>query len=388
MGRTPANLRHRVLAVLVDAAVAVGVVAVASSLAVTLSVVTDGAVPLALLGPISAAAAVAWLLVQSAMQGGQGSVGMRLLGLRLAHADDDQDLGFGRALGRNLVWAVTGGVIVGVFSPLFDPSPWRRGWHDLASGAVMADAIPARTAAPRAVRLPEVAIEPAPARERVTPATPRIAPASPRVEPAVPRVEPAVVRVEPAVLHLDPVALRAEPAVLPAAAASTRLSAPAASVAIAPSPASWAPSAPRAAARIPRTLPVDVISTVPGVPTRGGVSPSAAQAAPPATLALLVWDDGTRHTVYDATLFGRSPAGEPGLRVTPVRDETLSISKTHFEIGADAQGTWIVDRHSLNGVVITRGGMPQRIVPGERARLWAGDVVDVGDRRVTVESAR
>lgn len=374
MGRTPANLRHRVLAVLVDAAVAAGVVAVASSLAVTLSVVTDGAVPLALLVPISAAAAVAWLLVQSAMQGGQGSVGMRLLGLRLAHADDDQDLGFGRALGRNLVWAVTGGVIVGVFSPLFDPSPWRRGWHDLASGAVMADAIPARTAAPRAVRLPEVAIEPAPARERVTPATPRIEPASPRVEPAV--------------LHLDPVALRAEPAVLPAAAASTRLSAPAASVAIAPSPASWAPSASRAAARIPRTLPVDVISTVPGVPTRGGVSPSAAQAAPPATLALLVWDDGTRHTVYDATLFGRSPAGEPGLRVTPVRDETLSISKTHFEIGADAQGTWIVDRHSLNGVVITRGGMPQRIVPGERARLWAGDVVDVGDRRVTVESAR
>ncbi|HCJ47904.1 MAG TPA: hypothetical protein DHW40_00990 [Microbacterium sp.] len=381
MGRTPANLRHRVLAVLVDAAVAAGVVAVASSLAVTLSVVTDGAVPLALLAPISAAAAVAWFLVQSAMQGGQGSVGMRLLGLRLAHADDDQDLGFGRALGRNLVWGVTGGVIVGVFSPLFDPSPWRRGWHDLASGAVMADAIPARTAAPRAVRLPEVAIEPAPAPERVKPATPRI-------EPAAPRVEPAVGRVEPAVVHLDPVALRAEPAVLPADAASTRLSAPAASVAIAPSPASWAPSASRAAARIPRTLPVDVISTVPGVPTRGGVSPSAAQAAPPATLALLVWDDGPRHTVYDATLFGRSPAGEPGLRVTPVRDETLSISKTHFEIGADAQGTWIVDRHSLNGVVITRGGMPQRIVPGERARLWAGDVVDVGDRRVTVESAR
>jgi len=381
MGRTPANLRHRVLAVLVDAAVAAGVVAVASSLAVTLSVVTDGAVPLALLAPISAAAAVAWFLVQSAMQGGQGSVGMRLLGLRLAHADDDQDLGFGRALGRNLVWGVTGGVIVGVFSPVFDPSPWRRGWHDLASGAVMADAIPARTAAPRAVRLPEVAIEPAPAPERVKPATPRIEPASPGIEPAVGRVEPAVV-------HLDPVALRAEPAVLPAAAASTRLSAPAASVAIAPSPASWAPSASQAAARIPRTLPVDVISTVPGVPTRGGVSPSAAQAAPPATLALLVWDDGTRHTVYDATLFGRSPAGEPGLRVTPVRDETLSISKTHFEIGADAQGTWIVDRHSLNGVVITRGGMPQRIVPGERARLWAGDVVDVGDRRVTVESAR
>jgi hypothetical protein len=40
-------------------------------------------------------------------------------------------LGFGRALGRNLVWALGGAIVVGYF--FFDSSPWHRGWHDRAA---------------------------------------------------------------------------------------------------------------------------------------------------------------------------------------------------------------------------------------------------------------
>jgi hypothetical protein len=59
--------------------------------------------------------------------------------------------------------------------------------------------------------------------------------------------------------------------------------------------------------------------------------------------ARLVWDDGTRQALYGRTLFGRNPT-ETGAMVSPVRDETLSLSKTHFElIPDDDRAVWVVD---------------------------------------------
>ncbi|AZS42669.1 FHA domain-containing protein [Microbacterium oleivorans] len=360
--RSPATMRHRVLAVVVDSAIGGAVVAVVSGVVVTLSVLTAGAVSLFALLPAVSTASVVWFLLHTAMQGARGSIGMRFMGLRLEHAADDAGLGFGRALGRNLVWALTGSVIVGFFSPLFDASRWRRGWHDLAVGAVMTDAVP--VAAPR---------RPAPI-ERVPVAAVAVS------APPVPVVE----------------RVASVPAAAPAPSlAPVVTTAPAAPVVIAdpepkdeslPDPA-WAPASVSPSRRIPRTLPVDVISTIPGVPHRDGRPASVEQVAPP-VIAILRWDDGTRHTVYDASLFGRGPGQQEGRRSVPVRDETLSLSKTHFEIRADEQGSWVVDRHSLNGVVIVRGGQPQRLLPGQPARIWSGDVLELGDRRLTVESAR
>jgi len=106
------------------------------------------------------------------------------------------------------------------------------------------------------------------------------------------------------------------------------------------------------------------------------------------TLAMLRWDDGTRHAVYARTLFGRNPAPAPGALVVPVRDETLSISKTHFEIGCDDRGVWIADRSSTNGVAVVRRGLRRVLVPEERVLVRAGDVIEAGDRRLTVEGAR
>lgn len=137
-----------------------------------------------------------------------------------------------------------------------------------------------------------------------------------------------------------------------------------------------------------------LITSVPGIVRAAApVAPSAAPVPDPApdptpALALLTWDDGSRQAVYGRTLFGRNPAGEPDAHVCAVRDETLSLSKTHFEVGGDDRGAWFADRHSTNGAVIIRSGHRARLVPGERVRLYAGDVLELGDRRITVEAAR
>ncbi len=349
----PATMPHRVGAVVIDSVIGAAVVAAVAGGVLAASVLSAGVVGILVLLPAVAGASLVWFLVHTALQGGRGSIGMRVMGLRLERADEgDGRLGFGRALGRNLVWTLTCSVVVGLFSPLFDSSRWRRGWHDLAVGAVIVH--PADVLA-------------------VTPAAP--------VEPAP--VEPApVARIEPApVLIPQTAAAAAAPDPRPVvSAAATGHGDPL------PAP-SWAPASVPANRPIPRTLPVDVISTVPGVPHRDGQPASAERVSPP-VIAILRWDDGTRHTIYEPTLFGRGPGQQAGRRSTPVRDETLSLSKTHFEVGADERGSWVVDRHSLNGVVIVRAGQPQRLVPGEPARIWSGDVLELGDRRLTVESAR
>ena len=330
----PATMPHRVGAVVIDSVIGAAVVAAVAGGVLAASVLSAGVVGILVLLPAVAGASLAWFLVHTALQGGRGSIGMRVMGLRLERADEgDGRLGFGRALGRNLVWTLTCSVVVGLFSPLFDSSRWRRGWHDLAVGAVI--------------------VHPADV---------------PAVTPAAP-VEPAPVRPAPAT------SVERAPALIPQTSGAAL-----------PAP-SWAPASVPANRPIPRTLPVDVISTVPGVPHRDGRPASAERVSPP-VIAILRWDDGTRHTIYEPTLFGRGPGQQAGRRSTPVRDETLSLSKTHFEVGADERGSWVVDRHSLNGVVIVRAGQPQRLVPGEPARIWSGDVLELGDRRLTVESAR
>ncbi|MFL0564923.1 RDD family protein [Microbacterium sp. 179-I 1D1 NHS] len=342
--RHPATMLHRILAVVIDSVLAALVVALVSGVVVTASLLTGGAVPVLVLVPAVIVAAIAWFLIHTGLQGRRGSLGMRVMGLALAHSADDAALGFGRALGRNLIWGLTGSVLVGLFSPLFDPSRWRRGWHDIASGAVVVDVT-------RVERRDRVQAAPGP----VLAPAPVLAP-----EPVLAAAPAPVVAPAPAAPVLQGAAL--------------------------PAPA-WAPASAPANRRIPRTLPVDVISTVPGVPHRDG-KPDAVEHAAPPVIAILRWDDGTRHNVYEPSLFGRGPGQQEGRRSVAVRDETLSMSKTHFEVGVDATGTWIVDRHSLNGVVIVRGGQPQRLAPGEPARIWSGDVLELGDRSLTVESAR
>lgn len=147
-----------------------------------------------------------------------------------------------------------------------------------------------------------------------------------------------------------------------------------------------APLAPPAAAEPARAEP----ATPPVPPAAPGAIPpeavpAAAEAPAVLRLAVLVWDDGERHDVDGRLLIGRNPAEEEGVAAIAIRDETLSLSKTHFELEASDDGVWLIDRHSTNGVVLVRGSERRQAGPGERTRLAAGDVLEMGDRRATIE---
>src|SRR5690606_5036470 len=92
-----------------------------------------------ILFPVIGVLELGWFIVYTVMQAGRGSIGMRAQGLRLANAADGGELGFGRALLRNVIWGLAAAIVVGYFSALFDGSGRFQGWHDKAAGSVMLD---------------------------------------------------------------------------------------------------------------------------------------------------------------------------------------------------------------------------------------------------------
>lgn len=99
---------------------------------------------------------------------------------------------------------------------------------------------------------------------------------------------------------------------------------------------------------------------------------------------IFTWDDGTRVPVSRRTIFGRNPSPEDGAVLVPVRDETLSLSKTHFEAASESSGGWVLDRHSTNGMTIVRDGQRFACPAGQRVPVRLGDAIEIGDRIVTV----
>ncbi|MFV0374646.1 RDD family protein [Microbacterium sp.] len=146
--RVPATLRARIGAAVINTLIAALIVGGVIVMAVAIS----GGFSLSASIWVAVVTAVAGFLAHTAMQGGAGSIGMRVFGLRLGHVDDPSGapIGFGRALVRGVTWTLGSIVVVGAFSPLDDRSQWHRGWHDLAAGTVMTAARRVRVqAAPR-----------------------------------------------------------------------------------------------------------------------------------------------------------------------------------------------------------------------------------------------
>ena len=378
--RRPAQLGRRVGAYLIDAAIGMVVLLIAVGVFAGISFGTGGALALPLAVGLAYLVGLGWFVVYTLMQAGGGSLGMRALGLRLVRVSVDagsastgERLGFGRALARNIVWALGGAVVVGYFSPLFDSSPWHRGWHDRAAGAAMTDVagrspapvgvVPADTAPPPpAPSLAPTVLPPAP----ILPAgeTPDLGGWPPAAPPTPARTTPLASGVISFVPGVSDAERLDEPAPVPAPGVPTVDAPEAARPASSPAPA----------AAVDNTL----IENIDETRIATGERP----------FARLVWDDGTRQALYGRTLFGRNPAPETGAMVSPVRDETLSLSKTHFElIPDDDRAVWVVDRHSTNGVALRRGDELTALEPGERTRVRAGDVLVFGDRQVTVEVA-
>jgi len=388
--------------------------------------------------------ALAWFLVYSFLQGSGGSIGMRIMKLRLVRDGSEAPLGFGRALLRNIVFGLSTAIVVGYFTPLFDGSGRFQGWHDRAAGALMRDVrgatapasaagVPA--AAPAAPSLPVAPFgQPGAAPAHAAPASfappqpdalfPAREPGAlfpPTVEPVGPQDGHTGFTLPPAPSAAPTVA--ATPAAGPAAVETA--AAPAGVAEVDPHDATvLSPAAQAAAAAAhegamitvvpgvspsvpaPATAPVSGPETVaparPPVPAAPPASVEAAMALPPVAQPAddedleetrisipghrlqFVWDDGARATVSGRTLFGRNPAPEAGAIVVVVRDETLSLSKTHFEAAAEAAGGWVMDRHSTNGMTIVRDGVRIACPPGERVRIRLGDAIEIGDRIVTV----
>lgn len=480
-GAQPASIGRRVGAFAIDVAIAYVIAAVLIGVVmatVSASGLTSDparvlvAVGLAYLG--IALGLLAWGLVYAAMQGGRGSLGQRALGLRLQDASAPAPIGFWRAVLRNVVWGLAGSIVVGYFTPLFDSSGRRQGWHDLAARAIVIDgrgtapepvpAVNPHLASPAAwpstpapatpVPVPASAAAPVPAAASVLPAaTPRHA------QPPIPELAPAPLRPAPASSSTTTTAAQATrrppaavstglisevpwltedsqgapiaraaasaltevsteapwpttplpaattteplgvPARVPPADMAVRLAAPTASAPASPAqpvgatapqagtapvmtvgPAAWAAST--------EAADDDLESTRLKAPVP--VSPPAVRAAlyPEApVITVLTWDDGTRMAVYGRSLYGRNPAAEDGAVAISVRDETLSLSKTHFEIGGDAHGAWIADRHSTNGTLLVRDGGRIPLAPGVATGLRAGDRLEFGDRSAVVSAA-
>ncbi len=387
----PAQLGRRAGAYLIDTAVAMLLLFAAAAAFAGISVATEGGFPLWAAGAAAWLVLAAWSVVYTLMQAGAGSLGMRALGLRLVRVPGGARLGFGAALGRNVVWWLGGLIVVGMFSPLFDRSVWHRGWHDRASGAVMTDiagrgpllAFPGAVAddADGATDRAEAAD----ARSRASEASlPTVLPAAPILPSGEDtdlagwtpgRAEPQDVRPS-ATGVISFVPGITDPALYDAPAHEREAGPP---VVDAPAPPAVVPAGSVSEASVSDPAPApDVDDPLEQTRLSTGERP----------VARLVWDDGARQAVYGRTLFGRNPTPETGAMVSPVRDETLSLSKTHFElVPGDDRSLWVIDRHSTNGVVVRRGTQRQAVVAGERTRVRMGDVLEFGDRHMTIEVA-
>ncbi|MGO4680588.1 RDD family protein [Microbacterium sp. 2MCAF23] len=394
---------------------------------------------------ITAGVLLVWLLIYSFLQGSGGSVGMRIMKLKLVRDGSEAPLGFGRALLRNVVFGLSATIIVGYFTPLFDGSGRFQGWHDSAAGALMRDVrtatpapagsapapggAPLLPAAPAGLFVPgataPAAAAPAsfasPQQGALFPASdsgslfPSAAPVGPQdghtgfTLPGAPAPvasapaggsEPALAGTaapgSPAAAEVDPHDVTV---LSPAAQAAAAAAHEGAMITMVPG---VSPSVP-APAPAPVSGPETVAPARPPVPAAAPASVEAAMALPPVAQPAeddedleetrisipghrlqFVWDDGARATVSGRTLFGRNPAPEAGAIVVVVRDETLSLSKTHFEAAAEAAGGWVMDRHSTNGMTIVRDGVRIACPPGERVRIRLGDAIEIGDRIVTV----
>lgn len=428
-----APIRRRVVAYVIDALIAgvLPVVGVVVMVTVMVSALQSRDAAAGALASVAVAAAVfgllilGWFVVYTIMQTGKGSIGMRAQRIRLASAADLAPLSFWRALLRNIVFSVTGSFVVGMFSPLFDGTGHYQGWHDKVAGAVMLDAaavhpIAPASSAPVAPALPNPLstggytgqpTPPAPPAPFAFPEPVRDAPPLPDGFPDETVVGPRPASSAAPVIPAAPSAPTAPAApAAPAGASDQTVAAPPVRADLPGDPLiSFVPGvtqpgpAPAAAPAAPAAPAVPAAPPVPAPAAPAPVQPAAEpQAAPPAPgyehdddlestrisvpghRLVFTWDDGQRASVSSRTVFGRNPEQEPGVVVVAVRDETLSLSKTHFEAGSEPTGGWVMDRHSTNGLTIVRDGTRIACPAGQRVPVRLGDALEIGDRIVTI----
>lgn len=503
MNRPIAELSRRAAAALIDVAIPVALVSLVWILLAVIDAVRGDSIG-AVIAPLWAAVTLlGWIVVLGILQGGRGSPGMRLLGLRLIGADNLRPIGFVRALLRLVVWLALCAVVIGFFTVFWDRSGNRQGWHDRVANAITvqrpkrtpimpplpqsdsrtsewlaAMSMPAldgsgqinevpisepnhamTTADPpvrttsiidmvpgvtldrllladrfAAVAPPHVPLVVVPRgghddviQQREVPAAPPqvVGQTAAGEEAAAPLGEPirhAASRptaerlavparaTVPSMTMTEPVRTRADSPRRAAARAAAAAAAVEASIRaeqeLAPAPeppqdsaaGAVAPDASVVAAVHAGIPPRAALPVVPVAET--GLSEeeeSTAVSEPPASVAAravhtqrsvatLIWDDGTHYRIYGRTVFGRNPTPVESAQLAMIHDQTMSLSKTHFEISrTEDDRAALVDLHSTNGVVLHRGRQAQTVAPGEPILLESGDIIEIARRRARVE---
>ncbi|MBC7631902.1 FHA domain-containing protein [Aeromicrobium sp.] len=142
---------------------------------------------------------------------------------------------------------------------------------------------------------------------------------------------------------------------------------------------------------------------VPGAPP-GAAAPTAGQSASTPTIDDATSISASRHTAHGWRLviegrepvavegplyLGRHPvaaADHPQARVLAVEDAAKSVSKTHALLEVDADGLWVHDLDSTNGVwVVPAGEDATEVTPGQRVAVPAGADLELGDLVIQVE---
>lgn len=104
---------------------------------------------------------------------------------------------------------------------------------------------------------------------------------------------------------------------------------------------------------------------------------------------VLHFANGQTLTVTTSALVGRKPIPNEGERVAAlfrVDEPDRTVSKTHFRIDWHDNQLRIIDRHSANGIVVTRGlDNPKTLSPMVSFELHDEDSVLIGDQIFTVQ---
>ena len=88
---------------------------------------------------------------------------------------------------------------------------------------------------------------------------------------------------------------------------------------------------------------------------------------------------------------GRNPVANPhwpNAQLVPVVDKTKSVSKTHTLIEANAEGLWVTDLKSTNGVVVTHAdGREVEAQGDQRLSVDHGCGIELGTFIIQIEKA-
>lgn len=284
----------------------------------------------------------------------RGTMGMRVMSIRLVDAVTYRPIGRWPALLRTALAVPTLLSIVGLVFLVIDAR--RRGWHDRAVGSVM---VAVRTA-PTAVAKPRDSS--AKSDDGISVKT-----EGPEVIDSVPDFKPAQAQMVSGVKVIE---------ALPDSAAFEAI-VPVGG--IADEPAFVATDDDDEDDDATRRVEAEDSDA-----TRRAERPQGRQGA------LLVWDDGAVTVVSETSVFGRNPVlgdlGEAAL--VQIDDTTRSLSKTHFAFIVEGEEFYVVDRNSTNGTeVVHADGSTRGAFPGTRTLVIPGDRLVIGQRNVTIGRA-